>query len=64
VVFADSPSILTHEFCHAYTALWLSWLYLPAYGLEYAIFGHDGSPHERLTRRFERDCRQRWGRVA
>jgi hypothetical protein len=63
VVFADHPSILTHEFCHLYTALWLSWLYLPVYGLEYALVGHERSPHERLTRRFERDCRRRWLRV-
>ena len=63
VVFADHPSILTHEFCHVYTALWLSWLYLPVYGLEYAVVGHERSPHERLTCRFERDCQRRWLRV-
>ncbi len=64
VVFADDPSILTHEFCHLYTALWLAWLYLPVYGLEYALLGHDRSPHERLTRRFERTSRRAWERVA
>ena len=63
VVFADDPSILTHEFCHFYTALWLTWLYLPVYGLEYALLGHDRSPHERLTRRFERASRRAWCKV-
>ena len=49
VVLADHPSILTHEFCHLYTGLWLGWLYLPIYGIEYLVLGHDRSPHERLT---------------
>ena len=64
VVFAEDPSLLTHEFCHVYTALWLAWLYLPAYGLEYLLFGHDRSPHERATVRFERRCRRAWVRVG
>jgi hypothetical protein len=64
VVLAEEPSILTHEFCHLYTALWLSWAYLPVYGLEYLLLGHDRSPHERLTVRFERSCRRGWSRVA
>ena len=34
VVFADRPPILKHEFCHLFTALWLSWLYLPVYAAE------------------------------
>ena len=63
VVLADDPSLLTHELCHVYTALWLSWLYLPAYGLEYLVFGHDRSPHERLTCRFERRTRRGWRRL-
>lgn len=49
VVFACRTDILKHEFCHLLTALWLGWLYLPIYGLEYLLFGHDRSPHERLT---------------
>jgi hypothetical protein len=53
-VFSETPGILKHEFCHLFTALWLCWLYLPAYGIEYALFGHDRSPHERLTCRLER----------
>lgn len=64
VVLSEDPSILTHEFCHVYTALWLAWLYLPVYGLEYAIVGHERSPHERLTERFERQCRTAWRRVG
>lgn len=63
VVLSEDPSILTHEFCHVYTALWLAWLYLPVYGLEYALLGHDRSPHERATVRFERHCRMAWRRV-
>jgi hypothetical protein len=63
VVFADEPSILTHEFCHVYTALWLAWAYLPVYGFEYGVLGYERSPHERLTRRFERDCQRQWMRV-
>lgn len=54
VVFSQVPEILKHEFCHLFTALWLCWLYLPVYGVEYALFGHDRSPHERLTCRLER----------
>jgi hypothetical protein len=53
-VFSEMPEILKHEFCHLFTALWLCWLYLPVYGIEYALFGHDRSPHERLTCRLER----------
>lgn len=49
VVFASSTSILKHECSHLVTGLWLSWLYLPVYGLEYLCFGHDRSPHERIT---------------
>ena len=60
VVISESPEILTHEFCHLYTALWLSWLYLPVYGLEYALLGHARSPHERLTERLERGTRYAW----
>jgi hypothetical protein len=63
VVFADHPSILTHEFCHLYTAAWLGWLYLPVYGLEYLVLGHSRSPHERLTERFEARSRLAWRRV-
>ncbi|MGZ5967174.1 MAG: hypothetical protein ACXWP4_05870 [Polyangiales bacterium] len=63
VVLADDPSILTHEFCHVFTALWLHWLYLPVYGLEYLIVGHDRSPHERLTVRFEKSTRLGWRRA-
>ncbi len=64
VVFADRASILTHEFCHLYTALWLGWAYLPVYGLEYGLVGHDRSPHERLTCRFERRCTRAWVRLC
>jgi len=63
VVFADRPEILTHEFCHLYTGLWLGWLYLPVYGLEYLVLGHDRSFHERVTCRFERTTRQGWVRL-
>lgn len=63
VVFADSPAILTHEFCHLYTAAWLGWLYLPVYGLEYLVVGHSRSPHERLTRWFESRCQLAWRRA-
>ncbi len=54
VAFADDESIVKHELCHLLTGLWLGWAYLPVYGLEYLVFGHDRSPHERLTCRFER----------
>lgn len=54
VVLAEEPSLLAHEFCHLYTALWLGWLYLKVFGLEYLVVGHDRSPHERLTCHFER----------
>jgi hypothetical protein len=63
VVLAEHPSILVHEFCHLYTAAWLGWLYLPAYGLEYLLVGHERSPHERLTCRFEQRNRLGWRRV-
>jgi hypothetical protein len=64
VVLAEDPSILTHEFCHLYTGLWLAWSYLPVYGLEYLLFGHDRSPHERLTVRFEQSSTLAWRRVG
>lgn len=54
VAFAEHESLVKHELCHLLTALWLGWAYLPVYGIEYLIFGHDRSPHERLTCRFER----------
>jgi len=63
VIFASTPDLLKHEFCHLVTALWLSWLYLPVYGLEYLIIGHDRSPHERLTCRFERTIPWSWHRL-
>lgn len=53
-IFSETAEILKHEFCHQFTALWLAWFYLPVYGLEYALFGHDRSPHERLTCWIER----------
>lgn len=62
VVISERPDILTHEFCHLYSGLWLSWLYLPVYGLEYALLGHARSPHERVTVRFERSTRLAWRR--
>ena len=49
VVFSEAPSILKHEFCHLFSGLWLSWFYLPVYGLEYLILGHSRSFHERIT---------------
>jgi hypothetical protein len=58
-IFSATPEILKHEFCHLFTALWLSWLYLPVYGIEYAVYGHDRSLHERLTCRLEQ--RLSWG---
>lgn len=60
VVFSETPDILKHEFCHLLTGLWLSWAYLPVYGLEYLILGHDRSPHERITVKFERDLDWAW----
>ncbi len=63
VVLAEDWTLLTHEFCHVYSALWLSWLYLPVYGIEYLAFGHDRSPHERVTCHFERKSRMAWRRV-
>ncbi|MBN1947067.1 MAG: hypothetical protein JW797_15435 [Bradymonadales bacterium] len=63
VVLADTPTLLTHEFCHLYTGLWLSWLYLPVYGLEYLILGHHRSYHERATCWFERRNRRSWWRI-
>jgi len=59
VVFTESPGFLKHELCHILTGLWLTWLYLPVYGIEYLVFGHDRSPHERLTCHFERELE--WG---
>ena len=56
----DRPAV---ELCHLYTALWLTWLYLPVYGLEYLIFGHVRSPHERATVHFERQTRRTWRQV-
>lgn len=64
VVLSERPELLTHEFCHLYSALWLSWLYLPVYGIEYALLGHARSPHERLTVRLERSTRHGWVRVG
>lgn len=64
VVISERPELLTHEFCHLYTALWLGWLYLPVYGVEYALVGHARSPHERLTERLERATRLAWARDA
>ena len=60
VVFARSPDILKHEFCHLLTGLWLGWLYLPVYGLEYLLVGHDRSPHERITCWLERRVPWAW----
>ncbi len=60
VVFSSSPRILKHEFCHLVTGLWLSWLYLPVYGIEYLLVGHDRSPHERLTCWLDRRLPWRW----
>jgi hypothetical protein len=60
VVLADRPEILTHEFCHLYTALWLNWLFLPVYGLEYLLLGHARSFHERLTVHFEQHTPRAW----
>ncbi len=64
VVLADDPSILTHELCHLYSGLWLSWLYLPVYGLEYLLLGHERSPHERITVWLEQRCRLAWRRIG
>jgi hypothetical protein len=64
VILCEDPTILVHEMCHAFTALWLSWAYLPVYGLEYLIVGHARSPHERLTVRFERSCRYGFRRMT
>lgn len=60
VVIADRPSILTHEFCHLYTGLWLTWLYLPVYGIEYLLMGHGRSFHERITVRLEERTANGW----
>jgi len=60
VVLADRSSILTHEFCHLYTGLWLTWLYLPVYGLEYLFLGHARSFHERITVRLTERTRYGW----
>jgi hypothetical protein len=59
VVFAETHEILKHELCHLITGLWLSWIYLPVYGLEYLFVGHRRSPHERITCWLER--RVTWG---
>ena len=64
VVFAVRPEILTHELCHLYTGLWLSWAYLPVYGLEYLLLGHERSWHERLTCRFEKANKTSWVRLG
>ncbi|MBI5549290.1 MAG: hypothetical protein HY901_35850 [Deltaproteobacteria bacterium] len=64
VVLAGHPRVLTHEFCHLYSGLWLGWLYLPTYGLEYALFGHSRSPHERITVRLEGSTRWAWERTG
>jgi hypothetical protein len=64
IVLADRSSILTHEFCHLYTGLWLGWLSLPVYGLEYLILGHDGSLHERATCGFAERNERSWVRVG
>ena len=64
IVFSESRSILKHEFCHLLTGLWLSWLYLPVYGLEYATVGHRRSPHERITNWFEKRLAWGWRRWA
>ena len=60
VAFADRPSLIRHELCHLITGLWLGWAYLPVYGLEYLLVGHDRSPHERLTCHFERTLPWVW----
>ncbi len=54
VVFAEHPSIVRHELCHVITGMWLGWLYLPVYGLEYLVLGHARSWHERVTCWLER----------
>jgi hypothetical protein len=64
VIFSETPDILKHEFCHLFTGLWLSWAYLPVYGLEYLIFGHDRSPHERITVKLERDIDWAWRAIG
>jgi hypothetical protein len=63
IVLAEHPAILTHEFCHLYSGLWLGWLYLPVYGLEYLAQGHERSFHERATCWFERSTRRGWVRL-
>ncbi len=60
VVLADDPAILRHEFCHLFSGLWLGWVYLPVYGLEYLLMGHAGSWHERLTCRLTERVAWRW----
>ena len=60
VVFSSHCTILKHEFCHLLSGLWLTWLYLPVYGLEYLIVGHSRSPHERVTNWFEEKLNWRW----
>ena len=64
VVYVGVPSILEHEFCHLITAMWLGWAYLPVYGLEYLIMGHDRSFHERITCRLEHSLRWRIRRLG
>jgi len=64
VVFAETPDILKHEFCHLFTGLWLSWTYLIVYGLEYLIVGHERSLHERTTVRIERALDWSWEVVS
>ena len=60
VVFSDHYIILKHEFCHLLSGMWLSWFYLPVYGIEYRIVGHSRSPHERLTNWFEKHLNWGW----
>ena len=57
VVHTAHEELLKHEFCHLFSGLWLSWLYLPIYATEYLVFGHSRSPHERLTCHFENHTR-------
>ena len=64
VIFAQDPGILRHEFCHMFSGLWLSWLYLPVYGLEYLIMGHSRSFHERITCRLEHSVPWAWRRIS
>jgi len=60
VVFSDHFVILKHEFCHLLSGLWLAWFYLPVYSMEYRLFGHARSPHERVTNWFEKRLNWCW----